>query len=67
MPGFWELVIIFCALLLFFGTKKLPDLAKSLGLGIKEFKKAVSPDDDNANKNDIIKSGLEDEVDKNND
>ena len=65
MPGFWELVIIFCALLLFFGTKKLPDLAKSLGLGIKEFKKAVSHDD--ANQNDIIKSELEDEIDKNND
>ena len=67
MPGFWELVIIFCALLLFFGTKKLPDLAKSLGLGIKEFKKAVSPDHDKLDQDDIIKSEVEDEVDKNND
>ena len=42
MPGFWELLIIFCVFLLFFGAKNLPDLAKSLGLGIKEFKKAIS-------------------------
>ena len=39
--GIWELlVILVIVLLLFGGAKKLPELAKGLGNGIKEFKKA---------------------------
>jgi len=39
--GIWELlVILVIVLLLFGGAKKLPELAKGLGKGIKEFKKA---------------------------
>ena len=59
MPGFWELLIIFCAFLLFFGAKNLPDLAKSLGLGIKEFKKAVSPENEDIDKEEIVDSKSE--------
>ena len=40
MLGAWELVIIFLVVLLLFGGKKLPELARSLGTGIREFKKA---------------------------
>lgn len=40
MIGSGELIIIFSLILLLFGGKKLPELAKSLGLGIREFKKA---------------------------
>ena len=36
----WEWVIIILAILLLFGAKKLPELAKGLGKGIREFKKA---------------------------
>ena len=38
--GPWEIVLIFVVLLLVFGGKKLPELAKGLGQGLKEFKKA---------------------------
>jgi len=38
----WEWVIIILAILLLFGAKKLPELAKGLGKGIREFKKASS-------------------------
>ncbi len=38
--GAGELLIIFVFALLFIGPKKLPELAKSLGKGLKEFQKA---------------------------
>ena len=38
--GLTEMLLIGVALLLFFGPSKLPALGKSLGEGIKEFKKA---------------------------
>ncbi|TCP66535.1 twin-arginine translocase TatA/TatE family subunit [Baia soyae] len=37
-----EWVLIFVAALLLFGPKKLPELGKSIGKGIREFKKATS-------------------------
>jgi len=39
--GMTELIIIFTIILLIFGGKKLPELAKGLGKGIREFKKAT--------------------------
>ncbi len=39
--GTGELVFIFLIILLLFGAKRLPDLAKGLGKGIKEFKSAL--------------------------
>lgn len=46
MIGTGELMVILCVVLLLFGGKKLPELARSLGLGIREFKKACSCDDE---------------------
>jgi sec-independent protein translocase protein TatA len=40
--GMPEALLIMVVLLVFFGAKKLPELAKGLGTGIKEFKKATS-------------------------
>ena len=40
-PGGWEWIIIFLVILLLFGAKRLPDLAKGLGRGISEFRKAA--------------------------
>ena len=37
----WEIVLILAVVLVLFGAKKLPELAKGLGHGIKEFKKAT--------------------------
>ncbi len=40
--GFGEIIIILFIALLFIGPKKLPELARSLGKGLREFKKATS-------------------------
>ncbi len=42
--GPWEGVLLVVALLLLFGGSKIPQLMKSLGQGMKEFKKATSSD-----------------------
>ncbi len=41
-----EIVVIALGILLLFGARKIPELMKGLGSGIKEFKKAASMDDD---------------------
>lgn len=38
----WEIVLILAVVLILFGAKKLPELARGLGQGIKEFKKATN-------------------------
>ncbi len=40
--GPFELVLIFLAILLIFGAKRIPEIARGLGKGIKEFKSATS-------------------------
>lgn len=42
MPGPTELLLIFLLVLLLFGAKKIPEIARGLGQGIKEFKKTFS-------------------------
>ncbi len=42
LPGGWEWLIIILFLLIFFGAKRLPEMAKGLGKGIREFKGALS-------------------------
>ncbi len=46
IPGGFELILILAVVLLLFGGKKIPELAKGLGQGIKNFKKSVKDDDD---------------------
>jgi len=41
MIGFQELFLIFLIVLILFGGKKLPELARSLGIAFKEFRKAI--------------------------
>ena len=42
MLGGWEIILILAVVLILFGAKKLPEFAKGLGQGIKEFKKATN-------------------------
>jgi len=44
----WEIVAILAIVIILFGAKKLPELAKGLGSGIKEFKKSSRETDDAA-------------------
>ena len=46
MPGGMEWILIALVVLLLFGGKKIPELAKGLGSGIKNFKKAVKDDEE---------------------
>jgi sec-independent protein translocase protein TatA len=46
MVGPWQIVLIVVIILLLFGGKKIPDLMRGLGEGIKEFKKATTEKDD---------------------
>lgn len=40
MIGSWELIVILFVILVLFGGKKLPEFARNLGKGLREFKKA---------------------------
>jgi len=40
--GWQEILLILFIALLLFGAKKIPDLARSMGKGIKEFKKGLN-------------------------
>jgi len=46
MPGPQELIIILIIVVILFGAKKLPELARGLGQGIREFKKAANEPDE---------------------
>lgn len=40
--GFWELAALAAVLLLLFGPRRLPEVGRSLGKGIREFKESVT-------------------------
>jgi len=48
MPSMPELLIVLAIVVLLFGAKKIPDLAKGMGKGIKDFKKAIKEDEPDA-------------------
>ena len=56
--GPWEILLVLIVLLVLFGAKRLPELARGLGLGINEFRDAV----DSSKKEimDVIDSDKED-------
>jgi len=43
--GPWQIVLIIAIVLLLFGGKKIPELMKGLGQGMKDFKQAVKEDE----------------------
>jgi len=44
MPGVWSIALIAVVILLVFGGKKIPELMRGLGSGIKEFKEGIKED-----------------------
>ncbi len=55
--GWPELLLIFVAVLLLFGAKRLPEIAQGMGKGIREFRKAMKETTDD------LKGSLEEEAD----
>jgi sec-independent protein translocase protein TatA len=43
--GPWQVIVILAVVLLLFGGKKIPELMKGLGKGVKEFKDASKGED----------------------
>ncbi|MCP1995190.1 twin-arginine translocase TatA/TatE family subunit [Flavobacterium sp. HSC-61S13] len=52
LVGPWQIILIVAIVLLMFGGKKIPELMKGLGSGIKEFKDATKEDDKSTSKKD---------------
>ena len=51
--GMPELIMLLIIILVFFGAKKIPELAKGFGKGIKEFKAATKPDSEGLAENEV--------------
>lgn len=54
--GPWQIVLIVALVLLMFGGRKIPELMRGLGSGVKEFKDAVKEDDKNKDQGSAEKS-----------
>ncbi len=50
MPGHWQIILIVFVVILLFGAKRIPQLMKGLGQGLKEFKNATKLNDDSDEK-----------------
>lgn len=57
----WELLLVFLIFLLFFGAKRLPEIGKSLGEGIREFKDSVGKIGDDEERQDQLPRGSGDD------
>ena len=44
--GIWEILILLLVVLLVFGPKRLPEMGRSLGKGMREFKDSISGKDE---------------------
>ena len=51
LVGPWQIVLVVVIILLLFGGKKIPELMRGLGSGIKEFKDASAEDKNKDDKN----------------
>jgi sec-independent protein translocase protein TatA len=58
MPGWSQILLVVIAILLLFGGKKIPELMRGIGQGMKEFKKATSDDDDGKESDETDKKKL---------
>lgn len=65
MPGMWELLLILAIVLIFFGVGKLPKVLKSMGEGVREFRKASTGEGDGDGDDDDVKAKPAKDVEKN--
>ena len=54
--GTWELVLIILVIVLIFGGKKIPELMKGVGKGVKSFKEGMNEVDEQVNQTDTSKA-----------
>jgi sec-independent protein translocase protein TatA len=54
--GFWEILLIVLVVILLFGGKKIPELMRGLGKGVKNFKEGMKEVEDDVNE---IKKDIE--------
>lgn len=54
--GTWELVLIILIVVLIFGGKKIPELMKGVGKGVKSFKEGMNEIDEQVNQSDPSKA-----------
>ena len=59
MPGMWEILVILGVFLLFFGSSRLPKMARSLGSSLTEFKKGLRGEPDEDEQKNLPESGSE--------
>jgi len=52
--GGYEWILIIVAILLLFGGKKIPELMRGMGKGIREFKDGINPDEQPKKDNDTV-------------
>ena len=60
--GVWEILILLFVVLLFFGPKRLPEMGRSLGRGMREFKDSItgnSPDDEEEDEKQAVLTAAE--------
>ena len=53
--GTWELVLIILIIVLIFGGKKIPELMKGVGKGVKSFKEGMNEIEEQVNQADVEK------------
>jgi sec-independent protein translocase protein TatA len=59
--GGWQIIIVLLVILLLFGAKRIPELGKGLGRGIRSFKDGLQTGDEDEGR---IEDGREDEASK---
>jgi sec-independent protein translocase protein TatA len=61
MLGTWEIIVIVLVVLLLFGGKKIPELMRGLGKGVKSFKDGMNGVEDSDRVEDTKEEKIEDE------
>ena len=62
--GVWEIAILLLVALLVFGPKRLPEMGRSLGKGMREFKNSISGKDDDDDRYELLPEEDEEPVAK---